>query len=81
MEVSRFYMQYFNFDNYKLDDAVRVFVERAPLIGTVLFSDSSSFTFLFGFYCYKGKSFVEIAVSNHWCSKLTIFSYSLTFKK
>ncbi|KAL5249230.1 hypothetical protein ACHWQZ_G018178 [Mnemiopsis leidyi] len=33
VEVSRYYMQYFNFDNYKLDDAVRVFVERAPLIG------------------------------------------------
>lgn len=33
VEVSQYYMQYFNFDNYKLDDAVRVFVERAPLIG------------------------------------------------
>ena len=32
-EVAYHYMQYFNFDNYKLDDAVRVFVERAPLIG------------------------------------------------
>ena len=35
MEVATFYMRYFNFNNYKLDDAVRVFVERAPLIGTL----------------------------------------------
>lgn len=32
-DVAHFFMQHFNFDNFKLDDAVRVFVERAPLMG------------------------------------------------